>query len=65
VPAPGAIDTRDLSVSEQDMAELLRVDDAGWRLELPGMQQHFARFGGRLPQQLRDQLSSLEDRLGE
>jgi phosphoenolpyruvate carboxykinase (GTP) len=63
VPAPGAIRTEGLSVSESDMAELLGVDDAEWRLELPAIHQHFARFGDRLPRELRGQLETLEERL--
>jgi phosphoenolpyruvate carboxykinase (GTP) len=63
VPAPGAIRTEGLSVSESDMAELLGVDDAEWRLELPAIHQHFARFGDRLPRELRGQLETREERL--
>jgi hypothetical protein len=36
VPAPGALDTEGLDVSEGDMAELLRVDPEEWKVELPG-----------------------------
>jgi phosphoenolpyruvate carboxykinase (GTP) len=45
------------------MAELLSVDQEEWRRELPAIEQHFARFGGRLPDQLRAQLQSLDERL--
>jgi phosphoenolpyruvate carboxykinase (GTP) len=63
VPARGAIDTTGLDVSEQDMSALLEVRPADWRLELPAMHQHFARFGQRLPAELREQLEGLEERL--
>ncbi len=64
VPTTDAIDTDGLDVSEEDMAQLLRVDPEEWRNELPSIHQHFARFGDRLPQQLRRQLAALEERLG-
>jgi phosphoenolpyruvate carboxykinase (GTP) len=64
VPTSDAIDTEGLDVSEEDMAKLLRVDPEEWRNELPAIHQHFARFGDRLPRQLREQLATLEERLG-
>jgi phosphoenolpyruvate carboxykinase (GTP) len=63
VPAPGAIDTTGIDLSEKDMAELLRVDPEEWKAQLPQVQQHFARFGDRLPRELRRQLEALEARL--
>jgi phosphoenolpyruvate carboxykinase (GTP) len=64
VPTRGALDGDGLDLSEEELAELLKVDPREWRLELPAIHQHFARFGRRLPQQLRHQLRALEERLG-
>ncbi len=64
VPAEGGIDTTGLDVSAADMAELLRVDAEGLRAELPTIHEHYARFGERLPAELRTQLEQLEERLG-
>jgi phosphoenolpyruvate carboxykinase (GTP) len=64
VPAPGAIETTGLDVSEKDMAELLRVDPEEWKAQLPQVHEHFAQFGDRLPRELREQLEALEERLG-
>jgi phosphoenolpyruvate carboxykinase (GTP) len=64
VPAPAALNVDGVDVSEEDLAELLRVDPAEWREELPSMHEHFARFGDELPAQLRAQLDALEERLG-
>jgi phosphoenolpyruvate carboxykinase (GTP) len=64
VPAPGAINTEGLDVSKDDMADLLAVHEDQLRQELPSMQEHFARFGERLPSELREQLEELERRLG-
>jgi phosphoenolpyruvate carboxykinase (GTP) len=63
VPAQGSIDTTGLDVSVEGMAELLRVDPDGIRHELPTIHEHYARFGDRLPQELRAQLEELEQRL--
>jgi phosphoenolpyruvate carboxykinase (GTP) len=63
VPAPGAIDRDGLDVSEEDIAELLRVDSEEWKIELPAIRQHLARFGEHLPEELRAQLKDLERRL--
>ncbi len=63
VPAPGAIDTEGLNVGEDQIAELLRVDPAGFLGEIPAVHEHFAKFGDRLPQELHDQLAKLEEQL--
>jgi phosphoenolpyruvate carboxykinase (GTP) len=64
VPAPGAIETAGLDVTEEDMAELLKVDPGEWKAQLPQVREHFSRFGDRLPRELRAQLEALEERLG-
>ncbi|MCL6440944.1 MAG: phosphoenolpyruvate carboxykinase (GTP), partial [Thermoleophilum sp.] len=63
VPTPDAIDTSGLDIDEQTMRELLRVDPAEWRAQLPQIEEHYARFGDRLPAALRAQLEGLERRL--
>ena len=64
VPAPGAIDTEGLDVSEERMAELMRVDPEEWKAQLPQVKEHYAQFGDQLPAELRAQLDALEQRLG-
>jgi phosphoenolpyruvate carboxykinase (GTP) len=59
----GGIDTSGLDVSTEAMEELLTVDAAGWKEQLPQMHEHYAEFGEKLPDALRAQLSSLEERL--
>jgi phosphoenolpyruvate carboxykinase (GTP) len=59
----GGIDTSGLDVSTDAMEALLTVDAAGWKDQLPQMHEHFAEFGEKLPDALRAQLSSLEERL--
>jgi phosphoenolpyruvate carboxykinase (GTP) len=63
VPAPGAIETLGLDVSDDAMAELLSVDADEWRAEVPLIRDHFERFGDRLPARLVEQLDALASRL--
>jgi phosphoenolpyruvate carboxykinase (GTP) len=63
VPAPGAIDTSGLNMSDADMAELLKVDTSDWLKEVESIKKHYSQFGDRLPQGLKDELIGLEKRL--
>jgi phosphoenolpyruvate carboxykinase (GTP) len=63
LPAEGEIDTDGLDLSEAEMRELLSVDAELFKQQLPQVKEHLARFGDKLPQQLRDQLKDLEQRL--
>ena len=65
VPAQGALDLSGLSIPEASLDELLRVDVDGWAAEVPGLKEHFHKFGPRLPQGLRDELAAMEQRLSE
>jgi len=56
------IDTRGLEVSDEQVAELLRVDKAEWLAQLPQFHEHYARFDN-LPAELHAQLRALEERL--
>jgi phosphoenolpyruvate carboxykinase (GTP) len=59
----GGIETGGLDVGDRAMEELLSVDQAGWQAQLPQVREHFAKFGDRLPAELREQLEELERRL--
>ncbi len=63
LPAPGAIDTDGLDIAPDAVDKVLHVDPAEWQQQLPQVHEHFARFGGQLPQALRAQLEALESRL--
>jgi phosphoenolpyruvate carboxykinase (GTP) len=63
VPAPGALDTAGLDLSDADLEALLSVDEDGVRAELPQVREHLARFGDRLPAAVREQFETLERRL--
>ncbi len=59
VPAPGALDITGLDLPDGALDELMAVDDAEWRAEVPLIREHYARFGDRLPAELNEQLEAL------
>jgi phosphoenolpyruvate carboxykinase (GTP) len=63
VPAPDAINTDGLDVSNEQMSELLAVEPELWKAQLPQVREHLARFGDHLPHELRSQLEQLQQRL--
>ena len=64
VPKEGDLDTRGLSLPQENIKELVRVDSEAWKAELPKMEKFFAQFGDRLPKRLRNQFEELRKRLG-
>jgi phosphoenolpyruvate carboxykinase (GTP) len=65
IPKPGDLDVSGLDVSEREMAELFAIDPAAWAEEADLTEEFFARFGDRVPPQLREQLAELRARLQE
>jgi phosphoenolpyruvate carboxykinase (GTP) len=60
LPAPGALDTRGLDIDAADLDALLAVDPAAWLQETAAIEQHYARFGARLPAPLAARLVELK-----
>jgi phosphoenolpyruvate carboxykinase (GTP) len=63
VPTAGALNTDGLSLSADDLAELLRVDPAEWLREIGPIREFYASLGEKLPGELAAQLDALEERL--
>lgn len=63
VPATGALHTEGLDLSSEDVRQLLAVDPQEWREEIPLIQEHYAKFGDRIPAELQNQLELLRRRL--
>jgi phosphoenolpyruvate carboxykinase (GTP) len=59
----GGIETEGLDISREAVEKLLEVDPECWLEQLPQMHEHYARFGDKLPEELREQLHDLERRL--
>jgi phosphoenolpyruvate carboxykinase (GTP) len=64
LPEAGDLNTDGLDVSEADLSELLKVDVEEWKAELGSIEEHLDFLGERLPQEMRDQLAGLTERLG-
>jgi phosphoenolpyruvate carboxykinase (GTP) len=65
LPAPDDLDTTGLRMHAGDLEELLRVDAPTILAEMPQFEEHFARFGDRLPPVLAQQLATMRERLEE
>ena len=63
LPERSALDTEGLDLAPGRLDELLAVELDAWRHELGLIDEHYARFGDRLPDALRDQLHTLDKRL--
>jgi phosphoenolpyruvate carboxykinase (GTP) len=65
MPTLDGIDTEGLDVSKEDMEELLKVNKEQWLSEVESIKEHYAKFGEKLPKELKAQLEALEKRLKE
>ncbi|AEV67669.1 phosphoenolpyruvate carboxykinase (GTP) [Acetivibrio clariflavus] len=65
MPTPDAIDTTGLDISEETMAELLKVNKDEWLKEVQSIREHYASYGEKVPKALIAQLDALEQRLKE
>ena len=63
MPTLDAIDFGGLDMSKEDIANLMRVDTDGWLSELAGIEEYYATFGDRLPEELTHQVNALRERL--
>ena len=64
VPAPGALDTDGLDMTEEDLKAALDVDVEEWKAEIPQITEWFEKFGDSLPAVLWTELDGLKARLG-
>ncbi len=63
VPAPGALNTVGLDITDAQLAELFAVNTDSWLAETDLTQEYYAEFGDRVPAELNEQLQGLRDRL--
>jgi phosphoenolpyruvate carboxykinase (GTP) len=55
VPTRNALTLDGLHISPEALREMFRVDADDWEIDLADTREFFAKFGGRLPQALRDE----------
>ncbi len=64
VPKAADLNVEGLGLSDDAIAQLLAVDEGRLRDELTQVREHLAKFGDRLPAEIRSQFERLEQRLG-
>jgi phosphoenolpyruvate carboxykinase (GTP) len=64
VPAEGDVNTDGLDIADAAMRNLLTVDADELRAQLPQVEDHLARFGDDLAEEISRQLEALKERLG-
>ena len=64
LPVASDLNIEGLDIDAADLSELLKVDPAEWKAELPSIEEHLDNLGERLPDEMRSQLAALSERLG-
>jgi phosphoenolpyruvate carboxykinase (GTP) len=64
LPTTNAIDRNGIDVDDATMQQLLSVSKDDWKKEAAGVGEFFAKFDGRLPDEMERQRQALEKRLG-
>ncbi len=63
VPKPEDIDLTDLDMDIDVLKSILKVDKGVWTKEAEEIEEHYKKFGDRLPAELREQLNNLKANL--
>jgi phosphoenolpyruvate carboxykinase (GTP) len=62
VPSKNGLTLDGMKISAEAVEELLRVNAEDWEPELEDAKQFFAKFGSRLPRQIREEHEKLAQR---
>lgn len=65
VPKPEDIDLTDLDMDIETLKSILEVDKDVWTKEAEEIEEHYKKFGDRLPEALREQLNNLKENLSK
>ena len=65
VPKPEDIDLTDLDMDMDVLKSILKVDKDVWTKEAEEIEEHYKKFGDRLPAELREQLNNLKANLAK
>lgn len=63
IPNAGDIDVTGLNIDADTMGELLSVDKDLWKEDIESVREFYAKFGDKLPKELREELDAFEERL--
>ena len=64
LPKKGDLNVEGLDVDDATLQKIFALDPHAWAKEADLTEEYFKQFGKKLPQQLRDQLDDLRDRIG-
>ena len=65
VPKAEDIDLTDLDMDIETLRSILKVDRATWEKEAAEIEEHYKKFGNKLPKELRNQLEMLKANLAK
>ena len=65
IPKPEDIDLTDLDMDMETLKSILKVDKDVWTKEAEEIEEHYKKFGDRLPEELREQLGNLKANLAK
>ena len=60
IPRPEDIDLTDLDIAMDTLKGILAVDKDAWTKEVAEIEEHYKKFGDKLPKELREQLNTLK-----
>ncbi len=63
LPTKAALDTDGLDIDQADLDAILTIESDGWKAAIPQIREHYAKFGDKLPAQLRMAVDTLEANL--
>jgi phosphoenolpyruvate carboxykinase (GTP) len=63
-PEENSIDINGLDIKKSTLEKLLKVDKEGWKKELVMIEEFYAKFGDKIPEELRNYLSELKRKFG-
>ena len=65
MPQPEDIDLTDLDMDLDTLKSILKVDKDVWEKEAAEIEEHYKKFGNKLPAELKQQLADLKARLAK
>jgi phosphoenolpyruvate carboxykinase (GTP) len=63
-PENNAIDLSGLDIKKETMEKLLKVDKEDWKKEIVMIEEFYAKFGNKIPHELRNYLAELKNKFG-
>jgi phosphoenolpyruvate carboxykinase (GTP) len=64
MPKPEELDVTGLDLTPEQVATAVAYDEEGWKKEIPMIEEWLAKFGDKLPEELKKELEGLKQRVG-